>query len=305
MTDDDLPPLPDLDDLGLQRSVSDVLGPAIDAIPGLARVGASAWVHTAEWGARTSVRTGLRVFRSLRDPAEAAALVRDAGDVAVALGGVLRAVSSGVPLSRALSMTGDSMATALSATPSTATADENLRRRGAELLERSRDVWDGSSAHPAFARILGELAPDEARVLLLLLQKGPQPSVDVRSGGPLGRVSSELLARGLTMIGPQAGVRYLDQVPAYLNNLFRLGLIWFSPNPLRDPLDYQVLEAQPDVLDVLHATRFARPVRRSVHLTPFGTDFCRRCLVDEDVSTEVFPEHASPLGDAAPDGSAT
>jgi len=209
----------------------------------------------------------------------------------------LRAVSNGVPLSRALSLTGDSMSPALGAQPSTTSADEMLRRRGAELLERSRNVWDGSAAHPAFARILGELAPDEARMLLLLLQKGPQPSVDVKTGGPMGFVSSELLARNLTMIGPQAGVRYIDQVPSYINNLFRLGLIWFSPNPVRDPLDYQVLEAQPDVLSVLHEARFSRPVRRSVHLTPFGDDFCRRCLVDEAVSVEAFPEHAAPEDD--------
>jgi hypothetical protein len=40
-------------------------------------------------------------------------------------------------------------------------------------------------------------------------------------------------------------IGYLDRVPAYLNNLYRLGLIWFSREPLEDPLDYQVLEAQP------------------------------------------------------------
>ena len=296
MDEDDLPPLPKID--GLEPSLTDRLAPAIDAIPGLARVGASAWLHTAEWGVRTSARTGFRVLKAFGDPDEASALVRDASDVAVALGGVLRAVSNGVPLSRALSLTGDSMSPALGAEPSTTSADEMLRRRGAELLERSRDVWDGSAAHPAFARILGELAPDEARMLLLLLQKGPQPSVDVRTGGPMALVGSELLARNLTMIGPQAGVRYLDQVPAYINNLFRLGLIWFSPNPVRDPLDYQVLEAQPDVLGVLHGARFSRPLRRSVHLTPFGDDFCRRCLVDESVSVESFPEHSAPEDDA-------
>ena len=48
------------------------------------------------------------------------------------------------------------------------------------------------------------------------------------------------------MIGAEAGCRHLDDVPAYLNNLFRLGLIWFSREPLADPLRYQVLEAQPD-----------------------------------------------------------
>lgn len=176
-----------------------------------------------------------------------------------------------------------------------------LRRQGAELLERSRDVWDTSTGHPAHGRILTELAPDEARILLLLLRDGPQPSVDVRTGGPVGMVSSQLVAPGLTMIGARAGCRWPAQVPPYLNNLFRLGLVWFSRESLRDPMDYQVLEAQPDVLAAVHSVRFAKVVRRSIHLTPFGEDFCRAVLVDERAAAaSEFPAHGlPPEGDAA------
>ncbi len=115
---------------------------------------------------------------------------------------------------------------------------------------------------------------------MLLLRSGPQPSVDVRSGGPVGRVSSHLIAPGLTMIGARSGCRHLDRVPAYLNNLHRLGLVWFSREQLTDPMEYQVLEAQPDVLEALHSQRFTKVVRRSIHLTPFGEDFCRAVLLE-------------------------
>ena len=161
-------------------------------------------------------------------------------------------------------------------------------------------MWSTEAGHPAYERILDELAPDEARILLLLLEGGPQPSVDVRTGGPVGMVSSQLVAPGLTMIGARAGCRWTDHVPAYLNNLFRLGLIWFSRESLRDPMEYQVLEAQPDVLEAVHSVRFAKVVRRSIHLTPFGEDFCRTCLVDEDSAAAEFPGHATP-----PTGEAT
>ena len=128
---------------------------------------------------------------------------------------------------------------------------------------------------------------------MLLLRGGPQPSVDVRTGGPVGMVSSTLIAGGLTMIGPRAGARYLDEVPAYLNNLHRLGLVWFSREQLEDPLEYQVVEAQPDVLEAMHSVRFPKIVRRSIHLTPFGVDFCRTCLVDpEDLAG--LPEQGIP-----------
>jgi hypothetical protein len=275
------------------------VGPAVDALPGLARVAAYAGWHTAEWGVRTWARAGRRVARAVTDPVEAATLARDATEAAAVLGALARAVSSGVPLATALQSAGESISE-LAEPPDRVNGRDpaapapTLRERGAELLERSRDVWNDDVSHPAYERILDELAPDEARVLLLLLQGGPQPSVDVRTGGPVGLVNSHLIAPGLTMIGARAGCRHLDQVPSYLNNLFRLGLIWFSRESLRDPLEYQVVEAQPDVLAAMHSVKFAKVVRRSIHLTPFGEDFCRTCLVEEEATAAPFPEHSPP-----------
>ena len=162
--------------------------------------------------------------------------------------------------------------------PAAPRRERTLRERGAELLARSADVEYEEDAHPAYARILDELAPDEARILRFLEARGAQPAVDVRAGKvPL--ISSELVAPGLSMIGAGAGARYVERVPAYLNNLYRLGLIWFSREPLEDPLSYQVLEAQPDVLEAMRAAgRGAKTVRRQILLTPFGQDFCKVCL---------------------------
>ena len=154
-------------------------------------------------------------------------------------------------------------------------------------------------AHPAYRRILSELAPDEGRILRFLSREGPQPAVDVRTAR-LPMMSSELIAPGLSMIGAEAGVRYLDRVPAYLNNLYRLGLIWFSRESLPDPLRYQVLEAQPEVVTALdEAGRGGKTVRRSIHLTPFGEDFCRVCL-PPDVEVDTLPD-----SEAAGDGAET
>ena len=63
--------------------------------------------------------------------------------------------------------------------------------------------------------------------------------------------------------------------------------------PISDPMDYQVLEAQPDVLGAMHAVKFAKVVRRSIHLTPFGEDFCRTCLLEPEL-TEELPRHQVP-----------
>jgi hypothetical protein len=153
-----------------------------------------------------------------------------------------------------------------------------LRERGAELLRQSADVhFDDTDVHPAYARILDALAPDEARILRLLAEQGSQASVDVRTARPLG-IGSELLAPGLTMIGAEAGCRHAESVHAYLNNLYRLGLVWFSRETVSDRQRYQVLEAQPEVAEAMNQAKRTRTVRRSIHLTPFGEDFCEVCL---------------------------
>ena len=103
----------------------------------------------------------------------------------------------------------------------------------------------------------------------------------------------------MTMIGPRAGARYVDQVPSYLHNLFRLGMIWFSREQLPDPMEYQVVEAQPDVLEAMHSVRAHKVVRRSIHLTPFGEDFCKAVLAPAD-SHATLPEHAAPQSDSEP-----
>lgn len=271
---------------------------AAEALPGVARIAGTAWLRSASWVAGSSARSARNLARAMTDPKAAGDLVRgvatDLADATKAISSVATAISQGVPVPVALFEASVTLTSVM--TPSETPKSEReltLRERGEELLRKSRDVWSDDEAHPAYARILEEVAPDEARILMLLLRGGPQPSVDVRTGGPVGMVSSSLLSAGLTMIGPRAGVRYLDEVPAYLNNLFRLGLVWFSREQLEDPLEYQVVEAQPDVLEAMHSVRFAKVVRRSIHLTPFGVDFCKTCLVDED-ETHDLPEHETP-----------
>ncbi len=111
--------------------------------------------------------------------------------------------------------------------------------------------------------------------------------VDVRATNLIG-VGSQLVAPGLNMIGPQAGLRRQNRVPSYLDNLQRLGLVLFSDEPLEDAITYQVLEAQPDVLAAIKQTARARTVRRSIRLTPFGHDFCLVCLPTDTAEIEAL-----------------
>ncbi|TWG91779.1 uncharacterized protein DUF4393 [Nocardioides sp. J9] len=295
-----------LDADGLPRLPATIAPAVAESLPGLARIAGSAVVHTAGWGLRATTRGWMRVGKAVTNREEATSLVREVGAYVNAVGEVARQVSDGVPVATALTRAGESLGgTSSRPAPSAPPVVDghvvshhrqpSLRERGNELLERSRDVWSTEDRHPAYDRILDELAPDEARILVMLLRNGPQPSVDVRTGGPVGMVSSQLIAPGLNMIGPRAGLRYLEQVPSYLNNLFRLGLVWFPREPVQDHLEYQVLEAQPDVLAAMHSVKFAKVVRRSIHLTPFGEEFCKLALVDEETASSTdLPEHEAP-----------
>lgn len=280
--------------------VPPALAPAVDALPGLARIAASTAYHTAGWGVTAYARTGRRIVRAMVDPEAAAELSRDLNEAAALLGSIARGVSNGLPLPDAVTQA-RGIAEVAPPAPDGAqltrreTEEQRLRAKGAKLLEQSRDVWHPETGHPAYERILGELAPDEARMLVLLLKDGPQPSVDVRTGGPVGMVNSQLVARGLNMIGSRAGLRHVDLVPQYLNNLSRLGLVWQSSESLEDLLRYQVVEAQPDVLQAMHSVKFPKVLRRSIHLTPFGVDFARMCFATPDEAlVGEFPGHLTP-----------
>ncbi|WP_320672332.1 DUF4393 domain-containing protein [Patulibacter defluvii] len=253
---------------------------AIEAMPGLARIAGSTWLRGAVWGAETSVRTGLRIARRLPGGDLAARVVEEAAEQARRSARQVLGVED--VEERLRKLVPERVGSARSWTPTTVEEpldpSQELRARGAGLLAQAANVAFQEDAHPAYARILDELTPDEARVLRLLATRGAQPAIDVRTGRPLG-IGSELIAAGLTIIGAEAGCRYVERVPAYLNNLFRLGLIWFSHEELQDLRGYQVLEAQPEVKQAMReAGRAAKTIRRSIALTPFGDDFCRICL---------------------------
>jgi hypothetical protein len=253
-------------------------GSLIRAVPGLARIAAAAYWRSARWTAKASRDAGARVIRAATTGQEPAELFRSTGaEIRERTRRVLGIQER--PEERAV-MNPDA------AEEEREEARKSLRDRGAELLRRSADVHIEEDSHPAYTRILDDLAPDEARILRLLQEKGPQPAVDVRSGVLPLQSTSELVAAGLNMIGSEAGCRHLEDVPAYLNNLFRLGLIWFSRERLPDPRGYQVLEAQPEVSEALAAAGHTRTVRRSINLTPFGRDFCDLCLGSRSESSE-------------------
>lgn len=240
--------------------------PALTTALGLARLSFTVGRRTLGWTTETTLRTSQDVLARVRN-----------GDPPVAIAeevtkDLREAVSSAL---------GED---ARPAAPEAAQPEQGLRDRGEALLEESRKVagTGDDCEHPAYARILSEITPDEARVLQLLLRSGPQPALDIRTNRPLG-IGSALVADGLNMIGEYAGIRYGSRIHPYLTNLNRLGLVVFSKEQVENPERYQLIEAQPHVTEALAgAGRLPKIIYRSIRLTSFGRDFCLVCFPGRD-----------------------
>ncbi len=257
------------------------------AAPGLARIAATAWWHTAQWTVSATARAYGGVIRAAANSSTPGEFFEEtSSEVRGYARRFLGLVDQEGRIREAVGLS------------STAGEDKggddsrSLRARGSRLLEESADVRFIEELHPAFARILEEITPDEARILRLLTLHGPQPAVDIRAGLPM---VSDLVKGGTSMIDAEAGLRHTHRLRVYLTNLNRLGLIWFSRETL-GPHDYQVLEAQPDVLDAMKkGGRTARTVRRSILLTQFGQDFCRTVLPFETTEMDALPANPDTL----------
>jgi hypothetical protein len=288
----------------------------------MVRLSAAMWWKAAEWGMSVSVRASARILRAASNGDSVSDLMRDAGtELRDYVRQLLEIVESPEPTPREAAQRdsgsgrdsdsqGDSRSSRHSGSQQDSASHrdpnqlpgangrvddspEALRERGAELLRRSADVHAADTTHPAFGRILENLAPDEARILRLLAVQGAQPSIDIRTSPPLG-IGSEMVSAGLTMIGRSAGCREPDHVHAYLANLYRLGLIWFSREQLEDQGEYQVLEAQPEVQVAMSEAGRTRTVRRSIHLTAFGKEFCDTVLPLDTAEIDMLPRSKSP-----------
>ncbi|GAB2907618.1 DUF4393 domain-containing protein [Rhodococcus aerolatus] len=264
----------------------------VKATPGLVRVAAVGWWRVSTWAAAGAVSvTGTVVRRTLDGEPPTALLDDAAGQLRLAARRLLdldaepgygareqQALADRRPDPQPALPGPDGTRDGKPVTAAETAASRDLRSEGAALLRRSADVDAADSTHPAYARILAELMPDEARVLRLLYLEGPQPSVDVRTTRPLG-IGSELVAGGLSMIAEHAGCRDPDRIGPYLTNLNRLGMVDFSKEQVENPQRYQLVEAQPKVAEAMkHAGRVPKTVHRSIRLNAFGQDFCQAVL---------------------------
>jgi hypothetical protein len=254
----------------------------------MARIAAGAWIQGAAWGIGTSLRAGRRLAEAAVSGESAGQLLSEARDEAVL--NVKRILDLAEGGSRAQGFT-DAVSSRLPDEESRKRQRaESLRERGAQLFERAAEIdREEDAIHPGFDRIVDQLAPDEARILKLLVNEGPQAIVYINRAAPMGLGAREV-ARRQTLLGREAGCMHPELIAAYLDNLVRLGLVAIRRDPIDDESAYQVLEAQPEVVDAMKSVNSGifrgQATRRSIHITDFGRSFCQVCFPAEHLTGE-------------------
>ena len=274
----------------------------VGAVSGVARIAAGAWLRGASWGLGATMKATRRLGEAAISGESAAQLLDEIREESIEslrrVLGVVEREPGSAPITDAFNSIVPDRRPAPDPDRDTA---ESLRERGTALLERAAEVdRDGTAIHPGFERIIDQLAPDEARILKLISNDGPQPIVYIHRAAPMGLGAREV-ARRLSLIGREAGCLRPELLPAYIDNLVRLGLIAIRRDPVADEQAYEVVEAQPEVIEALRSisgTVFRGQIsRRSVHLSDFGRTFCQVCFPPG----QITGEYEAIVGDNEPE----
>jgi hypothetical protein len=152
----------------------------------------------------------------------------------------------------------------------------SLRAAMGELLARSADVDQSTSRESLYGTILGQLVPDEARIIAALADGRPCAVIDVVAKR-FGSRSRTVVATA-SSVGPAAGVITIEAVPAYLTRLHGFGLVAFGPEDDQLRTQYETLATKPTVRAAEASIQErglggAHQVRRSVTLSELGRQF--------------------------------
>ena len=165
--------------------------------------------------------------------------------------------------------------------------EETLSDLYANLLAASMDKATAEGAHPAFVEIIKQLTPDEAKLVALFLREMPFTLVNVRwefKTQTEGKIGGKEVLVNFSHLGEIAGCEFKHLVPAYIDNLCRLGLaeipsmFVYMSSGVYDALEKspvveslrQRIEQNPEITAVVQ--------RKGLRVTELGKQFARICV---------------------------
>ena len=154
--------------------------------------------------------------------------------------------------------------------PDAPTVEERMRM----LLSRSVHDTPRESRRALHEVLVGELVPDEARILSALSDGSSYPLVDIARPG-VG-THQRLVLENASSVGRAAGVALPDRVHLYISHLRRLGVVEAGPedHSLKD--EYDILLTEPGLKETITALgkgpRGSRIIRRTVRISDLGRE---------------------------------
>lgn len=176
--------------------------------------------------------------------------------------------------------------------------EESLSEMYASLLATAMNKDTIQKAHPAFVEIIKQLTPDEAKIVRgFAVRWSPIPIISILVGEPGVSVSEghTIVLRHFSKVGENAGCEHLQLVPAYLDNLIRMGLCEIPSGwAYTDDSLYSGLVEDPEIIAIVDKYKRAeREVdfrKLALHVTDFGYQFALACCpaiitrMDDDMS---------------------
>jgi hypothetical protein len=149
----------------------------------------------------------------------------------------------------------------------------------AELLERAVEQTAREGREAFFVSLIGELVPDEARILSVLSQRGSVALVHVDARLP-GVTRSRVLENA-TLLGGRAALTVPDMARAYVSKLLTLGLVEVAGEDERLADDYEIVLAEREVREAMAQAGISkvpgRAIRRTLRLSALGEELWAAC----------------------------
>lgn len=155
-------------------------------------------------------------------------------------------------------------------------SEESLQEKMAYLLNRALGQSTISSRTDLFHKVLDQLVPDEARIIGALSDGSTTPMVSVYALTAKGTKGEPLLEHA-ALVGKTANVALPGLTPTYVGHLLSLGLLEVGPEDPSLKEEYQILQADPQVLKALkrggRGPLAARTERHTLTLSVVGRQF--------------------------------
>lgn len=166
------------------------------------------------------------------------------------------------------------------ASPQEPPAKESLNSKLGKLLDKALDQSTSESQEELYHRLLDQLVADEARIVGALSDGGRSPLVNVYTR------RGQVILKNACLVGRTANVALPKMVPQYVSHLLDLGLVETGPEDPSQDVDYEILTAEPIVLDATkRASRGPLPGRvekLSLTLSELGLGLWAAAIAQEE-----------------------